>query len=112
MRSSAPVSARGAWRPRGRQRTRAFAMIVALAVAARIAPGPGAMLSLNLSSSRLAKRTLQGVAGLNLVEAGVEEGTWSINRAASGDSAAWAGWTQGSGDAWRKFSDFDLGDGS
>ncbi|HEX2852096.1 MAG TPA: hypothetical protein VHO24_02575 [Opitutaceae bacterium] len=87
-------------------------LIIALVVAALIALGLGSMLSLNLTSSRLAKRTLHGFAGLNLVEAGVEEGTWSINRAAAGDTAAWAGWTQGTGDAWRRFSGFDLGDGS
>lgn len=112
MCDSAPVSVSDARRSRGPRSKRGSALIIALVVAALIALGLGSMLSLNLTSSRLAKRTLHGFAGLNLVEAGVEEGTWSINRAAGGDNTAWLGWTQGGGAAWRKFSDFDLADGS
>lgn len=112
MSASAPVMAGSVRRSRSRRRNRASVLIVALVVAALIAVGLASMLNLNLTSSRLAKRTLHSFAGLNLVEAGVEEGAWSINRAAGGDTAAWTGWTQSSGAAWRKFSDFDLADGS
>jgi hypothetical protein len=91
---------------------RGSVLLVALLVCALIALGIGSLLSLNLASSRQAKRTLHGYAGLNLVEAGVEEGTWSFNRAAAGDGAAWTGWTQSTGAAWRKFSNFDYGNGT
>jgi hypothetical protein len=112
MRAFAPVPEKSSRFVGKRQRTRASVLIVALLVAALVALGLASMLSLNLTSSRMAKRSLHSFAGLNLAEAGVEEATWSINRAAGGDSAAWTGWTQSAGSAWRKFSDFDLADGS
>ncbi|MES1194756.1 MAG: hypothetical protein ABUL65_02605, partial [Opitutus sp.] len=87
-------------------------LIVALLIVALIALALGSFINLNLSSSRLAKRTLSGYAGLNLGEAGVEEGVWSINRAAAGDQAAWTGWTQGNGAAWQKFTNFNLDPGT
>lgn len=90
---------------------RGSVLIVALLVTALIALALGSYINLNLTSSRLAKRTLSGYAGLNLGEAGVEEGLWSINRFAAQDPAAWNNWTQSGGAAWRKFADFDLDPG-
>lgn len=92
--------------------SRGSVLIVALLITTLIALGLATFLSLNLTSSRLAKRTVQGYAGLNLAEAGVEEGTWSINHATDGDRNAWAGWTQSGGAAWKRFEDFPLGQGA
>ena len=86
-------------------------LIVALLITALIALALGSFINLNLTSSRLAKRTLNGYAGLNLGEAGIEEGVWSINRSAAGDAAAWNGWSQSGSAAWHKFADFDLNPG-
>jgi hypothetical protein len=94
--------------PRSANRRRGSVLIVALLIAALVALALGSYINLNLTSSRLAKRTLSGYAGLNLSEAGVEEGVWSINRSAGGDTAAWNGWTQSAPAAWRKFTDFDF----
>ena len=91
-----------------RRGQRGSVLIVALLITALIALALGSFINLNLTSSRLAKRTLNGYTGLNLGEAGVEEGVWSINRAAGGDATAWAGWTQTGGAAWQKFTNFDL----
>src|SRR3954468_9716203 len=92
-------------------RQRGSVLIVTLLITALIALALGSFIKLNLTSSRLAKRTLNGYAGLNLGEAGIEEGVWSINRAAGGDAAAWNGWTQNAGSARHKFTDFDFGAG-
>jgi hypothetical protein len=99
---------------RGRVRTharpeRAAVLIVALILAALIAVGLGSYLNLNLSSSKLARRTFHGYAALNLAEAGVEEAMWSFNRAGSGDSEAWKDWQTNGPAAWKKFSGFELG---
>lgn len=83
-------------------------LIVALLVAALIAVALGSYLSLNLSSTRLAKRTFYGYAALNLAEAGTEEGVWSFNRIGAGDPTGWNDWTKQDGAAWRKFSKFDF----
>jgi hypothetical protein len=91
-----------------RSRSQGSVLIVALLITALIALALGSYINLNLTSSRLAKRTLNGYAGLNLGEAGVEEGVWSINRFAAGDSSAWSGWTQTGAAAWHKFTDFDF----
>src|SRR3954468_21493513 len=87
-------------------RQRGSVLIVTLLITALIALALGSYINLNLTSSRLAKRTLNGYAGLNLGEAGVEEGVWSVNHFAAGDGTAWTGWTKSGPAAWRKFSDF------
>lgn len=92
----------------GRSATRGSVLIVALLVSALIAVSLASYLSLNLSSTRLAKRSFDGYASLNLAEAGTEEGVWSFNRAAVSDPAAWAGWTGNGSATWKKFSDFTL----
>jgi hypothetical protein len=84
-------------------------LIVALLLAALIAVSLGSYLNLNLSSSRLAHRSFNGMAALNLAEAGAEEAVWSFNRAQQGHSDAWNGWSNNGAAAWRKFTDFDLG---
>ncbi|MEO7412339.1 MAG: hypothetical protein ABIZ81_03190 [Opitutaceae bacterium] len=104
--SQHPLRRAGALRSR-----KGSVLIVALLITALIALALGSFINLNLTSSRLAKRTLNGYAGLNLGEAGIEEGVWSINRHAAGDAAAWNGWTQSGGAAWHKFTDFDLNPG-
>lgn len=92
-------------RPR---RTRGSVLIVALLVAALIAVVLGSYLNLNLASSRLARRTFNGYAALNLAEAGLEEGVWSFNRATTGDAAAWSDWIPDSAAVLRKFGPFEL----
>lgn len=94
-----------------RPRNRGSVLIVALLLAAVIALVLGSYLSLNLGSTRLAKRSFQGYAALNLAEAGAEEAVWSFNRAAASQSDAWDGWQPDSTGtaAFRKFSGFDFG---
>jgi Tfp pilus assembly protein PilX len=104
-----PLACRTAPRVKRRMPRRGSVLIVALLLAALIAVSLGSYLNVNLTSSRLSKRTFHGYAALNLAEAGAEEGVWAFNRATSGDSAAWNGWTAGSGAAWQKFSNFDYG---
>ncbi len=96
-------------RPR---RRRGSVLIVALLLAALIALSLGTYLNLNLNSSRLARRSFNGFAALNLAETGAEEAVWSFNRAQAGDAAAWSGWTDNGTSAWRKFTDFQLGGGA
>lgn len=91
------------------RRQRGAVLIVALLLAALIAVGLGSYLNLNLSSSRLAKRTFNGYAALNLAEAGAEEAVWSFNRTQRGDTDAWSKWTTKGSAAWQTFADFNLG---
>lgn len=95
-RTSLPRSSRGA------------VLIVALLLAALIAVALGSYLTLNLSSTRLAKRSFNSFAALNLAEAGAEEAVWSFNRAQRGATDAWEQWKNNGTAAWNKFS-FDLG---
>jgi hypothetical protein len=88
---------------------RAAVLIVALLVSALIALGLASYLNLNLSSTRLAKRTFNSYAALNLAETGTEEAVWSFNRATAGAAEAWTGWSGTAAPAWRKFADFDFG---
>lgn len=100
-----------AWRT-GRSRVapeRGAVLIVALLVTAIIAVVLGSYLNLNLSSTRLAKRTFNGYAALNLAEAGAEEAVWSFNRATAGDAAAWESWKKDGASARQKLGDFDFG---
>jgi hypothetical protein len=92
-----------------RHPARGSVLIVALLISALIAVSLASYLSLNLSSTRLAKRSFDGYAALNLAEAGTEEGVWSFNRAAASDSAAWTGWTGNGSASWKKFPDFNFG---
>ncbi|HVS51882.1 MAG TPA: hypothetical protein VHD62_05955 [Opitutaceae bacterium] len=111
FRSARSASARRASPPRSvaRGRRRGAVLIVALLLAALIAVALGSYLNLNLSSTRLAQRTFNGYAALNLAEAGTEEAVWSFNRSAAGDSAAWNNWQSDGHAVWRKFTDFDFG---
>ena len=88
---------------------RAAVLIVALLISALIALGLASYLNLNLSSSRLSKRTFNTYAALNLAEAGTEEAVWSFNRASAGANDAWNSWTSTGAPAWQKFSGFDFG---
>ncbi|MDP3073283.1 MAG: hypothetical protein Q8N18_23530 [Opitutaceae bacterium] len=91
------------------QDDRAAVLIVALLVSALIALGLASYLNLNLSSSRLSKRTFNSYAALNLAEAGAEEAVWSFNRASAGVNDAWTSWTSTGAPAWQKFGGFDFG---
>ncbi|HEY8836511.1 MAG TPA: hypothetical protein VIO16_02305 [Dehalococcoidia bacterium] len=82
---------------------------MALLVAALIAVALGSYLSLNLTSTRLAKRSFSGSAAFNLAEAGAEEAVWSFNRVAGGDLEAWSAWSNNGSAAWQKFSNFNFG---
>lgn len=92
-----------------RVRQRGAVLIVALLLSALIAVALASYLSLNLNSSRLAQRSFNGFAALNLAEAGTEEAVWSLNRALGTDKSSWDDWTKNGAAAWRKFSNFDFG---
>lgn len=94
--------------PRLPRAQRGAVLIVALLISALIALALGSYLNLNLSSSRLARRSFNGFAALNLAEAGAEEAVWSFNRAQRGHADAWTSWTKNGAAAWQKLS-FDLG---
>jgi hypothetical protein len=83
-------------------------LIVAMLVSALIAIVLGSYLSLNLQTTRLAQRTFQARAALNLAEAGTEEGVWSFNRASAGQSDAWTDWSGDGTAAWRNFTGFQF----
>lgn len=104
--TSAP--SRRARRSLRRPRERGAVLIVALLLAAIIAVSLGSYLNLNLQSSRLAQRSFNGFAALNLAEAGAEEAVWSFNRAQRGSSDAWTSWRNNGTSAWTNFT-FDLG---
>lgn len=104
-----PSRRRGALGSPAAKGERAAVLIVALLVSALIALGLASYMNLNLSSSRLAKRTFNGHAALNLTEAGTEEAVWSINRAAGGATDAWQNWTTSGAPAWQKFTGFEFG---
>ncbi len=118
MRRSLPASPRkatvlgGGLADLSRDRQRGAVLIVALLLVALIAVGLASYLNLNLSTSRLAKRTFNGYAALNLAEAGTEEAVWSFNRTSAGATDAWNGWTQSGSAAWQKFNGFELGQGT
>ena len=95
--------------PGPRRAQRGAVLIVALLVAAIIAIALGSYLSLNLASSRHARRTFNGYAALNLAEAGAEEAVSAFNRNTSGDATAWSTWNTNAAAAWQKFSGFDFG---
>jgi hypothetical protein len=84
-------------------------LIVALLISALIAIVLASYLNLNLTSSRLARRTFTHYAALNLTEAGTEEALWAFNRVAGGYTDGWNGWTNDGTAAWNKFSDFNFG---
>lgn len=87
---------------------RGAVLIVAMLISAVIALMLGSYLSLNLNSTRLAFRSFQNHAAVNLVEAGAEEALWSFNRANQGQADAWTGWVTSGSAAWKKFSGFDF----
>ncbi|MFZ5494218.1 MAG: DUF7305 domain-containing protein [Verrucomicrobiota bacterium] len=91
---------------------RGTVLIVTLLVLALLALGLGSYLSLNLTTSRLARHSFQQNAAFNLAEAGAEEALWSFNQAHAQNPAAWQGWHAQGAAAWRKFEDFDLGGGA
>lgn len=96
---------RPALRPGSR---RGAVLIVAMLVSALIAIVLGSYLSLNLHTTRMAHRTFQARAALNLAEAGTEEGVWCFNRATAGQSDAWTGWNGDGTAAWRNFEGFQF----
>ena len=91
---------------------RGTVLIVTLLVLAMLALGVGSYLSLNLNTSRLARRSYQQNAAFHLAEAGAEEAVWSFNRAHAKQPDAWAGWTVQGAAAWRRFEGFDFGGGT
>ena len=90
------------------QSRRGAVLIVAMLISAVIALMLGSYLSLNLTSTRLAFRSFQNHAAVNLVEAGAEEALWSFNRDNQGQVDAWTGWTTSGSAAWKKFTGFDF----
>lgn len=91
---------------------RGTVLIVTLLVLAMLAIGVGSYLSLNLNTSRLARRSYQQNAAFHLAEAGAEEAVWSFNRAHAKQPDAWSGWTIQGAAAWRKLDGFDFGGGT
>jgi Tfp pilus assembly protein PilX len=92
--------------------SRGSVLVVALLITAMIALTLGSYLSLNLSSSRLARSSYQQNAAFHLAEAGAEEAVWSLNRTQAQAPDAWNGWSTQGAAAWRKFAGFDLGAGA
>lgn len=88
---------------------RGAVLIVALLITALIALALGSYLTLNLSTSRLARQSYQQSTSFHLAEAGAEEAVWSFNQANALNTAAWTGWTTQSAAAWRRFDGFDFG---
>jgi Tfp pilus assembly protein PilX len=88
---------------------RGAVLIVALLITALIALALGSYLTLNLSTSRLARQSYQQSTAFHLAEAGAEEAVWSFNQANAHNPSAWGGWTTQNAAAWRKFSGFDYG---
>ncbi|HEX7631269.1 MAG TPA: hypothetical protein VF388_03980 [Lacunisphaera sp.] len=88
---------------------RGAVLIVALLITALIALALGSYLTLNLTTSRLARQSYQQSSSFHLAEAGAEEAVWSFNQANAHNTAAWSGWTTQGATAWRKFSGFDFG---
>lgn len=88
---------------------RGSVLIVVLLLAAIVAISLTSYLSLSNTALKLANRTFQGGASLNLTETGLEQAIWSFNKDTSGDPNAWDGWdtTVGGGsDARQKFEGF------
>jgi hypothetical protein len=90
-------------------RPRGAVLIVALLITALIALALGSYLTLNLSTSRLARQSYQQSSAFHLAEAGAEEAVWSFNQANAHNASAWSGWTVQGSAAWRKFPGFDFG---
>lgn len=88
---------------------RGAVLVVALLITALIALALGSYLTLNLSTSRLARQAYQQSSSFHLAEAGAEEAVWSFNQANAKNDGAWNGWTTDRSAAWRKFSNFDFG---
>jgi Tfp pilus assembly protein PilX len=88
---------------------RGAVLIVALIITALIALALGSYLTLNLTTSRLARQSYQQSTSFHLAEAGAEEAVWSFNQANAHNDAAWSGWTTQQSAAWRKFTGFDFG---
>lgn len=88
---------------------RGAVLIVTLLVMALLALSVGSYLSLNLTTSRIARRSYNQNAAFHLAEAGAEEALWSFNQAQAQNPDAWQGWTVQGSAAWRKFEGFDLG---
>ncbi len=88
---------------------RGAVLIVALLITALIALALGSYLTLNLTTSRLARQSYQQSTSFHLAEAGAEEAVWSFNQANAHNAGAWSGWTTEQSAAWRKFTGFDFG---
>lgn len=88
---------------------RGAVLIVALLITALIALALGSYLTLNLTTSRLARQSYQQSTSFHLAEAGAEEAVWSFNQANARSTSAWSGWSTQGATAWRKFSGFDFG---
>ena len=104
-----PASSSTRFRLPARIRRRGSVLIVALLISALIAIGLASYINLNLTSSRLARRTFTHYAALNLTEAGVEEAVWAFNRVSGGHDDGWKNWSNDGTAAWQKFDGFDFG---
>lgn len=78
-------------------------LIVAMIFAAIIGVSLASYLQLGRSSLTISNRALYNQAAMNVAENGLEEAMYSINRRIADPSYNWAGWTTGSGNAWRQF---------
>jgi Tfp pilus assembly protein PilX len=88
---------------------RGAVLIVALLITALIALALGSYLTLNLTTSRLARLSYRQSTSFHLAEAGAEEALWSFNQANARNTSAWTGWSVDQSAAWRKFTGFDFG---
>lgn len=87
----------------GMNRNRGSLIIVAMILAAVIGISLASYIQLGKSSLNISNRALYNNAAMNLAENGLEEAMYSINKKISDATYNWAGWTTGSGNAWRQF---------
>lgn len=78
-------------------------LIVAMIFAAIIGISLASYLQLGRSSLTISNRALYNHAAMNVAENGLEEAMYAINKRIADPSYNWAGWTTGSGNAWRQF---------
>lgn len=89
-----------------RDRTSGSVLLVALLLSAIIGVVLVTYLKLSNNSLKVSQRTFLQNSAVNLAEMGVERALTSFNKAVSGDTSAWAGWTINGNVATRTISGF------
>lgn len=84
-------------------------LIVALLLAAIVAISIVSYLKLGVTAMSLAHRAFFENAAMNLAEGGLEQAMWSLDQTRTGSTTAWSDWTNDGTNAWKSFSDGNLG---